>query len=365
MLDFDHLVPTDTKVDASILSRVFSNTTGTYKFYWFLSLLELVCKHNQSRFSDHEVVAQMVAKAWYPRVYFRLSFGFQEKLASVIDSLHERADEREFAKHSATMADHLLESDCLTTQMCRALTRHVPTRFLNPWLHTDNDSEIKRLSRSFHNNCLYAIVRDRNGWSYEVNPLWLDYLKKHYSVLSDFTHWHLLRFLQQRNPNVPNIADKLVATDQRPSMTEQRKFWSFVMQKQHGVESLYTGTILQEMRRCDLDHFLPWSFVAHNQLWNLVPVEKSINSSKNDRLPNLCLLPKMAKIQRKAIHTFVEFGGKEKCLEDFCDLGIDTRTLLSLNDQEFFNLFSDTFVPMRQIAHNMGFEEWKPKDFRE
>lgn len=365
MLDFDHLVPTDTKVDASILSRVFSNTTGTYKFYWFLSLLELVCKHNQSRFSDHEVVAQMVAKAWYPRVYFRLSFGFQEKLASVIDSLHERADEREFAKHSATMADHLLESDCLTTQMCRALTRHVPTRFLNPWLHTDNDSEIKRLSRSFHNNCLYAIVRDRNGWSYEVNPLWLDYLKKHYSVLSDFTHWHLLRFLQQRNPNVPNIADKLVATDQRPSMTEQRKFWSFVMQKQHGVESLYTGTILQEMRRCDLDHFLPWSFVAHNQLWNLVPVEKSINSSKNDRLPNLCLLPKMAKIQRKAIHTFVEFGGKEKCFEDFCDLGIDTRTLLSLNDQEFFNLFSDTFVPMRQIAHNMGFEEWKPKDFRE
>ena len=365
MLDFDHLVPADTKVNASILSRVFSNTTGTYKFYWFLSLLELVCKHNQSRFSDHEVVAQMVAKAWYPRVYFRLSFGFQEKLASVIDSLHERADDREVAKHSATMADHLLESDCLTTQMCRTLTRHVPTRFLNPWLHTDNDSEIKRLSRSFHNNCLYAIVRDRNGWSYEINPLWLDYLKKHYSVLSDFTHWHLLRFLQQRNPNVPNIADKLVATDQRPSMTEQRKFWSFVMQKQHGVESLYSGAILQEMRRCDLDHFLPWSFVAHNQLWNLVPVETSINCRKSDRLPDLALLPKMAEIQRKAVHTFVQFGGKGKLLEDFCDLGIDTRTLLSLNDQEFFNLFSDTFAPMRQIALNMGFEEWKPKDFKE
>lgn len=127
------------------------------------------------------------------------------------------------------------------------------------------------------------------------------------------------------------------------------------------MESLYTGEILHEMKDCDLDHFLPWSFVAHNQLWNLIPVEKNINRSKNDRLPELRLLPKMAVIQRQAIHTYVDFGGKVKALEDFCDLGIDTQTLLSLNDQEFLNLYNNTFVPMRQIAVNMGFETWHQK----
>lgn len=116
------------------------------------------------------------------------------------------------------------------------------------------------------------------------------------------------------------------------------------------------------MKDCDLDHFLPWSFVAHNQLWNLIPVEKNINRSKNDRLPELRLLPKMAVIQRQAIHTYVDFGGKVKALEDFCDLGIDTQTLLSLNDQEFLNLYNNTFVPMWQIAVNMGFETWHQKN---
>lgn len=363
MLDVSLVLPQDTKVDVCTLSRVFSSTTGTYKFYWFLSLLDLVCLRNMTRFTDREIVSTMVAKAWYPRVYFRLSFGFQEKLATIIDEIHSQDRDNQISKHPELIANYLFESDTLTSEMCKAVTRYVPNRFLNPWLQTNNDSELRLLSRSFQNGCLYAIFKDRNGWNYEINPYWLAYLRDHYRVLSDFAHWHLLRFLQQRNPNVPNIADKLIATNQRPSMNEQRKFWSFVMDKQRGVESIYTGEILQEMHRCDLDHFLPWSFVAHNQLWNLIPVEKSINCSKSDQLPDLLLLPKMAKIQHQAIHTFVDYGGKTKALEDFCDLGIDTTTLLSLNDHEFLNLYNDTFVPMRQLAINMGFETWHPNKF--
>lgn len=171
MLDSNYFLPVDTKVNVRILSSVFSSTTGTYKFYWFLSLLELVCKHNHLRFSDREIVAQMVAKAWYPRVYFRLSFGFQEKLASVVDDLSVQGIDSQVDRHPGAIADFLLESGSLTPVMCRALSRHVPTRFLNPWLHSNNDSEIKRLSRSLHNQCLYAIFRDQRGWVYEINPL--------------------------------------------------------------------------------------------------------------------------------------------------------------------------------------------------
>lgn len=360
MLNLAHFLPVDTKVDVQTLSRVFSNTTGTYKFYWFLSLLDLVCLHNLSQVTEREMVAQMVAKAWYPRVYFRLSFGFQEKLATVIDKIHALDTDNCISKSPEIIANFLLSSELFTTEIYRPLTRYVPTRFLDPWLKTSDDTKIQELSRSFDNQCLYAIFRDRTGWNYEINPNWKDYLTKHYRILTDFTYWHLLRFLQQRNPNVPNIADKLVATDQRPSTAKQRKFWSFVMQKQHGVESIYTGSVLHEMKLCELDHFIPWSFVAHNQLWNLVPVEKNINSSKSNRLPEETLLPKMARIQRQAVHTFVNFGGKIKALEDFCDLGIDALTLLSLNDEEFLNLYRKTFTPMRQLALNMGFEVWHP-----
>ncbi|WP_347242437.1 HNH endonuclease domain-containing protein [Nostoc sp. FACHB-888] len=35
-----------------------------------------------------------------------------------------------------------------------------------------------------------------------------------------------------------------------------------------------------------LAHYLPWSFVAHDQLWNLIPTTKSVNSSKSNNLPS-------------------------------------------------------------------------------
>lgn len=362
MLDAPYELPSDAKVDVRTLSRIFNNTSGTYKFYWFLSLLDLVCLRNMTRFTIRDIASVMVAKAWYPRVYFRLSFGFQEKLSTIIDELHRRDRDNQISKQSAAIANYLINSDNLTSQMCRDVTGIVQYRFLNPWLKTSDDSQIAKRSRSFTNQCLYAICKDSNGWFYEVNPCWIQYLRENYQFLKDFAYWHLLQFLQQRNPNVPNIVNKLVATDERPAMNKQRKFWAQVMADQQGVESLYTGQILREMRRCDLDHFMPWSFVTHNQLWNLIPVEKTINSSKSDQLPDLSLLPKMAEIQHRAIHTFINGGGKADALEDFCDLGIDTATLLSLSDSEFLNLYTNTYTPMRQLAINMGFETWHPNN---
>ena len=30
----------------------------------------------------------------------------------------------------------------------------------------------------------------------------------------------------------------------------------------------------------DVDHFIPWSFVMNDELWNLMPMDSSLNSSK-------------------------------------------------------------------------------------
>ena len=36
----------------------------------------------------------------------------------------------------------------------------------------------------------------------------------------------------------------------------------------------------------NVDHFVPWSFVANDELWNLIPMESSLNSSKSNYLPD-------------------------------------------------------------------------------
>ena len=40
-----------------------------------------------------------------------------------------------------------------------------------------------------------------------------------------------------------------------------------------------------EFKEYDVDHFVPWSFVMNDELWNLMPIDSSLNSSKSNRLP--------------------------------------------------------------------------------
>jgi hypothetical protein len=46
-----------------------------------------------------------------------------------------------------------------------------------------------------------------------------------------------------------------------------------------------------------LDHYVPWSFVLHDRIWNLVPVTLSANSAKSDRLASPAYLDLLVELQ--------------------------------------------------------------------
>lgn len=69
------------------LNRVFDNTVATYKYYWFLGILDLYVKQGKKRINVWELMITMVANAWYPVNYFRLSFGKSESLYDAILTL--------------------------------------------------------------------------------------------------------------------------------------------------------------------------------------------------------------------------------------------------------------------------------------
>lgn len=147
----------------------------------------------------------------------------------------------------------------------------------------------------------------------ELNPVWLSYLKENYDILSAFAYWGLTGFLQIRNPNVPNISGKLVKREERNSLSVQHKFWNIAIRHGLEVRCPYTGNLLEE-RMYDLDHFIPWSFVSHDLLWNLMPSDPSINSSKSNKLPDLNLyLPKLAVAHQAALRINLEKGNRKNC----------------------------------------------------
>ncbi|MBK5968358.1 MULTISPECIES: HNH endonuclease domain-containing protein [Thiorhodovibrio] len=53
--------------------------------------------------------------------------------------------------------------------------------------------------------------------------------------------------------------------------------------------------------RTTFAHHLPWSFVVHDQLWNLIPVPPSVNSAKSNRLPAADYLEPFTRLQHQAL----------------------------------------------------------------
>lgn len=351
-------IPQSEYLSTQSLSRVFTNTTTTYKFYWFLSILKMHAM-GRSRMEVEELVIRMVAAAWYPVLYFRLSFGAQDSLKKIITELQWLTglsmDSSEEEIVGALMARKV---DKEVWKLMDVLTRNVPFRFLSPWIPYKGDKDVTARSHAYENGCLYAIQKTRDAFFITLNPVWDKYLTDYYGVLTDFAYWNLTLYLQVRNPNTPNIPNKLFRPVERESLTRQRRFWDSVLDLGGRFRCIYTGAPIMRGGYA-LDHFLPRSFLAHDQLWNLIPADGSVNSSKSDKLPPLDrFLPVMAREHREAIRLYLRSGRSQNVLDDFTNLGYTPEDLIGLNRERFLEVYQRTFSPLWQIARNMGYEVW-------
>lgn len=353
-------IPQSDILTTNCLGKIFSNTVATYKYFWFVSIMQIHAKSDNPRIDVWDIVIRMVANAWYPIHYFRLSFGKSDSLFDIVVEL-QRMTQIPIDANSDTIINGLKENleDKRIKKLLNILTLNVPYRFLRPWIDTSDDKEMVRRSQTLENNCLYSLFKEVKEFYIVLNPEWNQYLHNHYNILVDFAYWNLTLFLQVRNPNVPAIPNKLIRPEIRNSLTKQHDYWDMVMTIGDPIHCIYTGKELHQ-KDYELDHFIPWSFVSHDLLWNLIPSDGSINSSKSNNLPDLNIyLPKLAKLQHHSLQLMIENDKETKVMEDFISLGYTARELANMDDAHFRELYERTFTPINQIALNMGFEIWK------
>ena len=353
-------IPVSDILSTSRLGKIFSNTTATYKYFWFVSILQIHAKSDTQKISVWDIVIRMVANAWYPIHYFRLSFGKVDSLFDIVMELRQ-ITQIPVDANADTIADGLKQGlgDKRVERLLAILIKNVPYRFLRPWIETSDDKEMVLRSQTFENNCLYSLHKDGTDFYIVLNSEWNQYLHDHYNILMDFSYWNLTLFLQARNPNVPAIPNKLIRPEVRNSLSKQHDYWDMVMNIGGPVHCIYTDKELHP-KNYDLDHFIPWSFVSHDLLWNLIPSDGSINSSKSNNLPVLEIyLPKLAKLQHRSLQIMLRANKEPKVLEDFNSLGYTARELAKMDYVHFREICERTFNPINQIALNMGFETWK------
>ena len=143
-------LPTDKKIDTRLLAQIYNNTVATYKFYWFVAILDIVVKEQRRQISVWEIIVGMITEAWYPIHYFRLSFGKSDSLFDrAIAIQQELKIPIDINKNElkSLLLKHL--EDRKFKRIIRVFKQNVPYWFLSPWIKSYDPREVMFLSQSF------------------------------------------------------------------------------------------------------------------------------------------------------------------------------------------------------------------------
>lgn len=312
-----HKLPDSSSLDVAALSRILDETTNSYKFLFFLALLELAAEEGfrpGTRIDLRALACRMLGLAWYPATVFRLSFGTQDRITESLARLRLEEDPVRFSFDALgrrnlirAVSERLQDDD---------LIRYVPFRLIRVFfaheLQGVKDSKIHQLvtelAREMFEERKPLYCFDTSITKLELHPEWVAYLRQNYVIVQAWAAWSWLQYMQKRNPSVPAVSSKIFPPQSRENLKQQTQFWK-VFIRRTGLRCLYSG---QPLDRFALDHFVPWTFVAHNLLWNLIPVRAEANSAKGNRLPSECYLPEFAEVHSAALQIWQEeLGPKE------------------------------------------------------
>lgn len=371
-------LPTHEKLNIPALSSLFKSTTTSYKFLSFLSLLEILKRRGfdvTEPISLDDLIVEMLTNAWFPHTFFKLSFGTNDKLTDNLDQLD--LDIVEPVVRFQDGDNELLRNTIAEADFSNAkqLMRYVPFRLLCPFLDEElvnvdrgRGNELERAMPTIANkyfeikNPLYKFDSDNYYDCKEIyfNKLWGKYLGEHYKIIHGWLSWNWLHYMQRCNPSTPGLSNKLFSPVNRASITNQRNYWREILINKNGtdIRCIYSGAPLSN--DFSLDHYLPWSFVAHDQLWNLIPTSPEINSSKSNKIPASTYFDGFVKIQHQGLNLASHIFSDRK----FSKISETFLTDLPLTDisdlldyQKLYVAYQQSIDPLIILAKNQGFSD--------
>ena len=382
---FERLPETD-GLNVAAFSRLFDKTTNSYKYVFFLSLLDILRRRNfdaDSPISFRELVIETLVNAWYPHTYFKLSFGIQDKIAIKLDSLELNLDKPVFDESEKdSLREEISKRNLDNLLMGKdSLMRYVPFRLITPFLsqqlkfyksqnrgttrNDDLENELIMLLAEQHFDTarpLYKFSGDSSNpyKSIHLCSEWASYIRINYSIVRGWVAWEWLQYMQSKNPSTPAISNKLFPQIGRSSLTSQTKYWQTVLEHTDEISCIYSNRPLRVDSKLSLDHYLPWTFVAHDQIWNLIPTFSDVNSSKSKIIPSSVYFDSFIRVHHLGLIVWKEKMSKDRTWNKFIDAYISDLRLNTKDDltdfEKLSKAYSSTFQPLLSLATSLGFE---------
>lgn len=368
-------LPDGGRGEAGYLESMLSNFSASYKLYWFKGILEEVID-GKSVISFSDIISRMIASAWYPVLYYNLNLGCSDQLADAIKFI---AESKKFTISRESSTKQIIDfvNDCRDPELLKKkknFENMVPYRLIRPFFEKElvlakksgvKDHVLNSLIEKYsvsNEQSLYKI--DKNLSQIIVSSRWIDYLKRNEVIIRGWLNYKLVDYLQKRNPSIPAIPYKIFPPEKR-DLSLANNVWKKVI-RYSGISDIYTGLQFsvdnqREYGVISIDHFIPWSFVLHDELWNLCPTFKNINSKKGNRIPTKDYIAKFCSLQYAAFMTAKQVKIPNKQLESYLTIKEDIFQIeygQDIGRGVFEEAVSDAITPLYQIAQNNGYVLW-------
>lgn len=361
-------LPDSDKLNVDALSRIFQNTTNSYKHLFFQSMLNLI-ENNRSRnvFHLREICCGMLEIAYAPQKFFCLSLGSQDMIGRAIDSIFAEPDDvfssvTSINKNLRSKIEEYFEEIWIGSGP-ESLTRYVGFRIQTPFFASElrglsdgaKNSEIESCANRDFESDNPPLFKYRSGNRIEIHQEWRNYFTRSANIIGSWAKYRWVEYLQRKNPNVPSIITKIELPASRMALGPQRKYWDSIIDATD-IRCIYTNEVLDKGEYA-LDHYIPWSFVCHDQLWNLIPVLPEANSSKSNILPSKKYLKNFTATQFNGLETYLEVEGEKwkKKTEPFVT-GLRLTSSQLLEKKRFSRAIDNVVPPLISIASQNGFE---------
>lgn len=360
-------LPQHESLEISFLSHLFDNMSECYKLFWFQAIVNEVSNKHYI-FTYDNLINKMIADAWYMVSEYKLNLGPADTLEALVHYVYRNSGLKSSEKKENILAYLQNSNDTELKKKKRTLTLNVPYRLQAPFMHYVKGKEWNvsepRLAEKINQEerLMYYFVQVSGLQSQiEMTPEWYEYIYKNQEILRGWIRYKMISYLQKRNPNVPGIVNKLNPPQER-KLDKVKKYWKMISEIVP-VRDIYADKILQA-KEISIDHFIPWSYVAHDELWNLSPTTKSANSSKSNNLPVWAIyFPKLSRLEYLSYQAIWKYDKVHdeflRCSKEHVNSSEIWAQLYreGLTEEVFNRNLEEVLLPIYQSAHNMGFGE--------
>lgn len=226
---------------------------------------------------------------------------------------------------------------------------HIPNGMIFDRLQANIQLEaIKRVKSTMKGDVFGALYGDTQGGFYAFNhktelfqfsePV-IIFMRKYQKLLIDLINYHMAKMIEQLNelPHINYLLNKVESIARRSTL----KPFERVLLQYFEKKCFYCGKSLEKNNvQTHIDHFIPWSFVQSDQIWNLVLACSICNKSKSDKLP-----------ERLFLNSIIDRNGY-----------LINQNELILRDQDLANYTKEKIVHLYDYSIQNGYEEmWIPK----